>query len=303
MPSINSSNNNRSYRQAYLPPAVLGMPPRPIPLLVRGRLLFGGFMNQFGWLWLAFSMIFVLIFIGKSGLKGLVFSFSERALAPGQVLRVEETNSSENDSTIYAIRYLFRVEQQEAEYYGVSYTKNYFSFAEGQQVQVEYHVATPANSRIQGTRMSPFGNSIACMMLFPLIGVVTIFGGMRLGIRNLRLLKHGHTAQGTLIRKEPTNTRINEQIVYKLIFEFVDAGGMRQQAIAKSHQTHTLEDEETERVLYDPKNPSAAVLLDNLPGRPAVDGLGRILPGSPLTAGLVLIFPALAVLLTALMFR
>ncbi|MHC4335254.1 MAG: hypothetical protein ACYSUP_15040, partial [Planctomycetota bacterium] len=40
----------------------LAAPPRPVPLSVRIVILFGGFMNQFGWLFVGFGLIFVWIF-------------------------------------------------------------------------------------------------------------------------------------------------------------------------------------------------------------------------------------------------
>jgi hypothetical protein len=299
MPSINSANKQRWGSQPSAP-ATLTPPPRSIPWPVCGRVLFGGVVNQFGWAWLAFSMFFVTIAIGSSGLKDVFFSVSRIETAPGVVLNVEETNSSENDQSIYAIRYTFR-DQREADYSGVSYTTS-FAFAEGQNVQVEYQAATPATSRIRGTRVSPFGRGIMIMLLFPLIGVLLLAGGLRLGIRGLRLLRSGAMAQGTLVSKQRTNTRINEQMVYKLTFDFVDATGSHYQTSAKTHRPETLEDESMERVLYDPGNPSYAVLFDNLPGQPAVDELGRILPGSLLKTGLIMILPAVTLLIVVLMF-
>lgn len=301
MPSINASNQNRSFSQDRLPQASLGLPPRPIPLSVRSRVLFGGMLNQFSWLWLAFSMFFVMLFIDSTTIKGLLFSFATLETAPGTVLSVEETNFSENERSVYAIHYTFRIEQLEAEYAGVSYTTGYSSFGAGQMVAVEYQTNQPANSRIRGTRVSAFGPLVLFVLIFPLIGVLLLVGGVRLGIRGLRLLQIGSEAQGTLIDKQPTSTRINEQMVYKLTFNFADASGMRYQTSAKTHLPYTLEDEATERVLYDPRNPHYAVLLDNLPGRPEVDMFGRILPSSLLAAGLVLVAPALALLMLGLM--
>ncbi len=303
MPSLNAPNRYRSPEQAAVAaPNSLALPPRRIPWLVRCRVLFGGMFNQFAWFWLGFSMIFVAAFVGGSAPKAVLFSFATLETAPGEVLRVESTNSSENDRTIYAIRYLFRIDQREAEYYGVSYTTAYNSFAEGQAVEVEYDAANPASSRIRGTRLSTFGLGVLFVLIFPIIGVVLLAGGVSLGIRGMRLLRMGYVAQGTLIGKEPTGTRINNQMVYKLTFDFADSNGMRYQTSAKTHVPYTLEDEVSERVLYDPRNPSYAVLFDNLPGRPEVDMLGRILPGSPLQSAMVLILPLLTLLITLLMF-
>lgn len=65
-------------------------------------------------------------------------------------------------------------------------------------------------------------------------------------------------------------------MVYKLTFEFTDDFGNSYKATAKNHITDLLEDESKEQLLYDPKNPSYAVMLDNLPGSPDVDDMGNI---------------------------
>ena len=301
MPSLNSSNRNRFHGQG-LAPVALAPPPRSIPLTVCGRGLFGGFINQFGWLWLGFSLVFVWIFVGGAGVKNLLFNFSQPETAPGVVLRTEETNASENDRSVYAIHYIFRVDQREAEYYGVSYTTAY-SYAEGQAVEVEYDPAAPATSRVRGTRISTFGMGVLWILLFPLIGLAFVGYGLRRGIKGLRLLRSGNMASGTLIGKQRTNARVNEQMVYKLTFEFADSQAIRYQTRVKTHIPENLEDEATERILYDPRNPNYAVLFDDLPGRPEVDQLGRILPSGLLGSGLLLFFPALTLLILALMAR
>jgi hypothetical protein len=98
--------------------------------------------------------------------------------------------------------------------------------------------------------------------------------GVRTGIRRRYLLSSGELALGRLKLKEPTNTRINNQTVYKYTFEFDVPGGGAYEAVAKSHK-RVLEDEDLERLVYDPRNPGDASLLDELPCRPAIDRHGN----------------------------
>jgi hypothetical protein len=63
----------------------LALPPRYVPWLVRGQLLFGGFTNQFGWLWLGFSLIFVWLFGLNADLSAVLFTLEAVETANGIV--------------------------------------------------------------------------------------------------------------------------------------------------------------------------------------------------------------------------
>ena len=62
--------------------------------------------------------------------------------------------------------------------------------------------------------------------------------------------------------------RVNRRPVYKLTFEFIDADGLARQTIVKTEQTGRLEEDSFEQLLYDPRRPSHAALLDHIPGEP-----------------------------------
>jgi hypothetical protein len=131
------------------------------------------------------------------------------------------------------------------------------------------------------------------VFIFPLVGLGFMVAGLRNGFKANRLLAHGKVGLGVLISKEATNTRINEQPVYKLTFEFTDEYGSHYEAVSKTHQPYVLEDEPEERLLYDPHNPAYAVMLDSLPGGPDIDEMGNIQPASLTRGLLVLILPVL----------
>lgn len=254
----------------------LARPPRNIPLLLRGQLLFGGFINQFGWLWLGFTMIFLWVFGALTSLNGLYFLLSETETAPGVVTEIRGTNASENETPVYAIHYAFRVERLETDLLGHSYTTGR-QFSSNEPVTIEYVSTNPEISRIQGTRIGTFSPWILCLIsIFPAVGIGMIGSGLISGLRANRLLTNGQVALGRLVDKSPTNTRINDQTVYKLTFNFTADDGRQYQAFAHSHQPYSLEDEEQEQLLYDPRSPSRAVLLDNLPGQPTIDEFGTI---------------------------
>jgi len=280
----------------------LAQPPRHVPWLVRSQVLFGGFASQFGWLFFGFGLIFVWIFGLNADFGGILFSVGEVGSAEGVVLQVEATGASVNERPVYAYTYTFRVESQEREYQGVSYSTGR-QYEPGWPVTVEYLSSRPDFSRILGTRQAAFGPWVLCLvLLFPLIGLVFMLGGFVGGLKGNRLLAQGKVTVGELTSKEPTNTSINNQPVYKLTFAFrADDGGIYE-VVSKTHLPQLLEDEVEEQLLYDPRNPANAVMLDNLPGSPDIDEMGYI-HVTDLKRGLLpLVLPGLTVLVHGTVF-
>ena len=270
----------------------LALPPRHVPWLVRGQLLFGGCLNQFGWLWLGFSLIFVWLFVLNADLSAVLFTLEAVETSSGVVSAVEETHASEDDVPVYAYHYSFRVEELETAYRGVSYSTGRY-FEPEQEVVVEYLKRDPRISRIEDTRRAEFGPWVLLVLIFPLFGLVFVIIGLKNGFKANRLLAHGKVGLGVLTSKEATNVEVNDQTVYKLTFEFTADDGTLYEIVTKTHLPHSLEDEAEERLLYDPYRPNYAVMLDNLPGAPDIDEMGNIRPVGLRSAWLVLGLPAL----------
>lgn len=280
----------------------LSGPPRPVPWPIRAQAMFGGVFSQFGWLWLGFTMIFLWLFGGMTSFNGLFFLVSNVDTAQGVVSTIGDTGASENETPVYANHYAFRVERLEQDFHGISYTTGQ-TFSEGERVTIEYLSNNPDISRIQGARSGTFSPWVLCFVgIFPLIGIIFVAVSLVSGFKANRLLTHGRVALGTLINKEPTNTRINNQTVYKLTFEFTADTGQRYEATARSHQPYALEDEPQEQLLYDPQNPKKAVLLDSLPGEPDIDEWGNIQVANIGRSIRSLILPAAVLVINALIF-
>ena len=280
----------------------LAQPPRSVPLPVKIQASLGGFSTQFGCLFFGFGMIFVWAFGLLSLFNMAYFWFSGINTVPGTIADVRSTNASENDTPVYANQYVFRVERFEQEFRGESYTTGQ-RFAVGDKVTIEYVENRPEFSRIQNTRSTQISWWVACLVgIFPLAGLAFIISGTKNGITGNRLLKYGKVAEGRLVNKEATGTRINERTVYKLTFEFAADDGQRYQAVAKSHLPENLEDEDLEQILYDPANPHYSVLVDNLPGAPDIDEYGGIHTGSFGKSVAVLILPVLIILVHGTIF-
>jgi hypothetical protein len=268
--------------------------PRPLPLLLRTQLLFGGFSNQFGWIFLGFGLIFLRVFGGYSDTGVVRFWLGTVKTATGVVSSVELTSASEGGSDsspgtpIYKVSYTFDVAGRERG--GISYGAGY-NPAPGTAVVVEYIEGDPETSRIQGCRGAIFPIWVMFVAIFPLVGAVFVFFGFRKGWKANHLLSHGLLAWATRKSSEPTNVRINNRTVMKLTFEFEAADGRTYPAVEKTHLPEKLQDDEREAVLYDPLAPSYAVMLDSLPGSPELTPEGGFRPAGAVSGALVLIAP------------
>lgn len=256
----------------------LSDPPRRVPFSVRLRILLGGFLNQFGWYFFGFGMVFVWAFGGSSALYDLAYFQRDVAVTEGRISAVIETNMSINEERVYEYQYAYRVNG--VEYFGA--TKAYYGEHKvNDPASVEYTSRNPTRSRIQGLEFKRWVALVAG--IFPMIGLVFIALGIRKGIRGARLLRHGKQTTGTLVSQEPTNTEVNDEPVFEFTFEFEVEGEGFFEVVARTHLTERFageesddEDDVREPLLYNPYDPNDAILLDDLPGGPRIDERGEI---------------------------
>jgi Protein of unknown function (DUF3592) len=269
--------------------APLAPPPRRVPLSLTIAGLFGG-ASQVGWFVFGFGMIFFWAFGGNADLSFVTLR-GELARTMGRVTNVEPTGASESEQPVMANHYEYSVAGQRLT--GTSYTTG-SSAAAGEEVTVEYREGDPERSRIAGMRTGLFGPIVFIVTIFPLIGVLIIWFATRGGFRRAHLLRTGVLTTGTLVAKERTNMTVNKQRVYALTFAFTSRDGRRCEAKVRSHTPSRLEDERAEPLLYDPDEPSRAYLLDEVPGRPEIDGTGELI-GRPVAAVLSMILPGIVI--------
>lgn len=267
--------------------------PRAVPFSVRLRVLFGGFNNQFGWAFFGFGMIFVWVFaLNADFVSPILFSFQSNTVG-GIVESVETTNATENDVQVYQVKYVY-FDHLGRQHQGSSYSTG--EPGVGARVFIEFLPYAPSISRIEGMRRAIFGPFAVVSILFPLVGLGFLVSGIKYGLKANRLLAQGRIAFGKLISSEMTNTSINNRPVMKLRFAFETHEGEDWEVVAKTHEPEDLRDEPQEPLLYDPEDPSYAVLLDNLPGSTTFDSSGHLLPASTRETLRPLILPGLTVL-------
>jgi len=269
------------------------VPPRQVDWPLRARLLFGGKLAQFGWIWLILASLFSWIFLGQTDLGALVFNFGQRASAQGTVVAAWETNVSSNDQSVYGLSYTF-VTPAEQTYDGVSYGPPVFSV--GQTVIVDYHVNNPANSRIQGMGQAPFGPAMLLILALPLVGLLVAGFAMRQGAKAIRLLSGGRLTQGRLLANTRTNMEIMEKPVHQIEVGFASEFGAAHTIKFKTNNLAMLDAPYGTCVLYNPLRPEDALLVGSLPAQPLVSPNGSIEMDSSLRTSIALALPPLALL-------
>ncbi len=283
-------------------------PPRRVGVRAQLGVVFGSLMVQVACGLLCFSLLFVAIFAMNSEALTRVEFMASTAQGEGEVLEVRETSSSENERVIMSVRFAYQVEG--SSYEGTSYALN-APFDPGDKVRVEHVVNRPESARIVGMRARTFSSLAAFVFLFPFAGIALLVGALRSGLRTRRLLRDGRLGYGRLVEKEATSGSVNEQRIYKLTFEFVlpraEVFGNHQDKWSqwaethrfhhKTHKTEKLEDEALEPLLFDPRKPGNAVLVDALPGNVHFSG-----PSVSGGSVLALMLPMLTALLYSLFF-
>ncbi|MEZ4772106.1 MAG: DUF3592 domain-containing protein [Bacteroidia bacterium] len=268
------------------------MPQRNLPILSRLAILSSGFDAQFGWIFFGFGMIFFWIFFMNSEIIDL-FAYGDWDPTTGTVVKLDDTDAEVNNTDVYEYTYEYNVNGEV--YTGTAYTTGR-SFREGQNVSIEYNPDQPGESRMADSRSSLFGWETIFVIIFPLVGLGFILHSFRQNMKSIDLLVNGRFARGKLINKEPTNVKINDRTVYKYTFSFEAHDGRTYEATGKTHIQSLLEDEETERLIYAPNDPSYATMYDTIPSAPKINPDGSFRP-LRITSYLNLILPLVSIII------
>ena len=265
-------------------------------------------MQPFGWLFFGVGMIFAFVFAGSADVSSIFKFHCELQQAVGVVTGSERSGFSEGRKSrgvhgsslgrrrkpVFAHYYTFETGGEN--HSGVSYSKN-GALEIGQTVKVEFPAHQPEFSRIQGMRRAPLGAEALLVLLFPLVGLCILIPGLCSGWKTYRLLIRGVLAKGRLIGKKKLDAQVDKRFVYKLTFQFTDQERRTHWVDTKTHHPRKLEDDATERLLYDPLSPKRAVFVDMLPGAPDISEDGRRVAGVRLKRVLIAIVPPLLALL------
>ncbi len=236
---------------------------RSLPVGIVLKTWFGNPLTFMGIMFIIMGIPFTIIFAPISSFTGPSFG-KEDPVTRGTIVDASGTSSYINDVQVFSYTYKYKTPDGE-EHLATGYTTGNMQSV-GNELPVYYNADEPWISQAEGLRNSTFGGGFTIFVwIFPLVGFIMFLSSIRKVIKQMQVLKVGELADGKFLHQEATNTKINDRTVYKLFFEFTANDGKTYQAIAKTHKTYRLLDEEFEKLVYDPVNPSNAVVLDALP--------------------------------------
>lgn len=247
---------------------------RKLSFLTQIKVLFGGSFLQIGALFFWFGLVCSSFFVLESELVNWFKFDGAWQSTTGVFQETLETGASVNDQSVYQYYFSYNVDGQSYQGYssGVSLPANYNI---GEEVPIEFKEGNINRARIVGMREKTFSSWIAFVLIFPLVGAGLYFTALISNYKALRLLKIGKVAFGRLLRSTATNTSINEETVYKYEFGF-EVDGRSYVAVAKTHLTAGLEDEDTEMILYNANNPDDNLVYDSVSSINKLDIRGNV---------------------------
>lgn len=246
------------------------MPSRHIPFGIQLGLILGGGRSRAGLLVAGLLGVVAWLVGYNADLDAMRLATGEVLTASGEVISAQATNFEINEEPVFTNIYRYTDYQGQA-HNGVAYATG-GRFDRGSSVEVRYLMSAPAVSALPDMRSAPLPGWTIVFALLPLIGVYLLVTGVRNGLRQVDVLRHGELAPAKLIDKQPTNVSINDERVYRLTFEFSDTRGRSHRTITKTHRTDALEDNAEELVIYRSGAEQRATLVDALPGDLRIDG-------------------------------
>jgi hypothetical protein len=294
---VSHSNNSQISRQGkIMENYLISRPPRSVSLNLKIKMLFGGSINFLAWGIISFGLIFCLAFDIAETVRELKIFSGEIITVEGISTGYSGTNITVNDETVIELRFSFKGIDNK-EYHGRSFATGAY-IDEGTAVPVEFSPHNPKYSRIEGTRYSVMGAWGLLIMLLPTAGIIILIFTLKSGISKIKILKNGIPSKGTLKKSYPTGTEINEEEVYKMIFEYRDENGQIHETSIKTTNPDVLEDDDSEKLIYNPLNPSKAVFIDTLPFKTKLDHNGNFICESGILSSFIyFILPAASIVL------
>jgi hypothetical protein len=232
------------------------MKTRYFSLFEKIRIVYSNFFMVFGTIWTMF--ILLMLILANTDISNAIALNSSNSYTEGNIISKKET---QRKGKVYYDRTIaYKVNNV---CYTISERSQLDTITE--KINVKY---LPEKPEVSSVSENSVGEKVVILLvfsLFPLIGFVILAYGIKKSSQNLDVLENGEIALGKFLRSEATNTTINKQRVMKLYFSFTDKYGKEQQTVAETHNTHKLQDEALEMLVYMPDNVEKSVFLDILP--------------------------------------
>ncbi len=248
-----------------------------VPLRIRILHLFGRTSFIIGFLFTVIGLSFIVYFSTQLNWNILFAGKKDLVATSGFITSLNETQYNVNESPLYEYRYRYYDQSQ------IPYSGFFLEYANlyepGQEITIEYLRNSPEVSRFAGKDRQNYEQIMFLAGVGGIIiGLLFLYPSSRRTRRERKIIMLGRPAEGKLVYAEPTNTRINEQPVYKLTYEYHTGRETAQKFSIKSHLIRNISEEQTEILIYDPNNPSRAVVVETLPGPVARYILNKLYP-------------------------
>lgn len=238
---------------------------RNLPLFSTIQIFFSGVMAIIGIVFFLIGSLFVFVFGMLVNFDDMKFSESDLITTEVEIISATETTATENDTPVYKYNYSYKVPSGE-EYTDISYNTG-AAYFKNDVVEVQYLKDNPKLSRIIGMRKGTFTPWILLFIaIFPIVGAVLSYIGFKKNLEYIKLVQYGKIAFGTYSHEEATGESVNKRAVIRFFFNFTDEFGKEYLASGKTHHYHRLNDEDKERLVYNPQSPTENVMIDALPG-------------------------------------
>ena len=236
-----------------------------IPFWIRLLHNFGRSSFIIGFLFGLIGFSFIVYFSFQLNWKILLADKSDFSLAPAYISECNKAPYTVNNNPLFEYHYTYSVNGN-APVSG-SFLEYAESYSTGEQIQVEYLIDHPAISRFTGRDRRNYDQIMFLGGVGGLlVGFFFLYSSIRKTRRERKILITGIPAKGKLIQAEPTNLKVNEQTVYNLTFEYTTGQNKTQMFSLRSHMIRNLSEKHYETIVYDPGEPSSAVIINTLPG-------------------------------------
>jgi hypothetical protein len=248
-----------------------------VPFRIRILFLFGRTSFIIGFLFTLIGLAFIVYFSMQLNWSILIAGKKDLVATAGFITGFDVTQYIVNESPLYEYRYQY-YDDARIPYSGF-FLEYAGAYATGQEITIEYLKETPEVSRFTGKDRQNYDQIMFLAGVGGVImGFLFLFPSYRRTKKERKIIMTGRPARGKLIFAEPTNMRINEQPVYKLTYEYSTSHETIQRFSVRSHLIRNISDDHAEILIYDPGDPSKAVVVDTLPGPVARYILNKLYP-------------------------
>lgn len=244
-------------------------PPRKVPEEIRHLALRyhgTGCLLLFGIVFSIVGGVLAMVFFPWQIADDLRLQSAETASAVGTILSVEETSTTINKKRVFRYTFSLQPSPDDETVQGTCYTTGRL-WQPGDAVTIRFlpenpSVACPAEGRLSAT---PAWVGVL-VFIFPAAGIAMILGTLRARRTTLHILRNGVVQEALVTAVKRTNTRNNNQIIYRIELTRTDQPSgppiriRRQTPTVIARLREYMEARQPMYILVDPRKPSRVLL-------------------------------------------